>query len=265
MNLKIGISIKSRMTPLPVALDADATAFINRLTTPSDALKVLINKTIIDLKGINKWADQDVIVFLCMDVQANNLNWKGNTCTPTYANAPTFTAKTGIVTNGTTQYIDTNFNPSTNGVNFTRNNASICLGKYIVGNNGTYRINGHFTENMIREDANPDTINGTNGQAAESTPGKDTTGSFTGFKGVSRHSSTKYYCFKNAVRSLELTENSVALPNKNIWFGRANGTASYLVNGGYNFYSMGAKFASQAEWDSYIAIMQYFISNVGAT
>ena len=39
-------------------------------------------------------------------------------------NAPTFTAYEGFLGNGTTQYIDCNWNPSINGVNYTQNSAS---------------------------------------------------------------------------------------------------------------------------------------------
>ena len=39
-------------------------------------------------------------------------------------NAPTFTAYEGFTGNGTTQYIDCNWNPAANGVNYTQNSAS---------------------------------------------------------------------------------------------------------------------------------------------
>ena len=47
-------------------------------------------------------------------------------------NAPTFTAYEGFLGNGTTQYIDCNWNPSTNGVNYTLNSGA--FGAYIRTN-----------------------------------------------------------------------------------------------------------------------------------
>ena len=53
-------------------------------------------------------------------------------------NAPTFTALEGFTGNGTTQYIDCNWNPSVSGVNYTQNSASMIM--YVrtnIGGNGT--------------------------------------------------------------------------------------------------------------------------------
>lgn len=43
----------------------------------------------------------------------------------TAVNSPTFTANIGFTGNGSTSYLNTNFNPATHGVNYTLNNASI--------------------------------------------------------------------------------------------------------------------------------------------
>lgn len=58
-----------------------------------------------------------------------NLNLCGTNFTLSATAAPTFTANAGYVANGTTQFLNVNFNPSTQGVNVTANSNS--LGVYI--------------------------------------------------------------------------------------------------------------------------------------
>ena len=57
-------------------------------------------------------------------------------------NAPTFTAYEGFLGNGTTQYIDCNWNPSVNGVNFVQNSASQII--YVRTNINTGNASGIF-------------------------------------------------------------------------------------------------------------------------
>ena len=55
-------------------------------------------------------------------------------------NAPTFTAYEGFLGNGTTQYIDCNWVPSVNGVNYTQNSASMLI--YVRTNVNTNTAHG---------------------------------------------------------------------------------------------------------------------------
>jgi hypothetical protein len=86
------------------------------------------NDLIILLKSFGIWSQMDVFY-----VYANNgskefalLNWINpllHQCS--LINSPSFTANDGFTGNGTSSYINTNFNPATSGINYTLNNASI--------------------------------------------------------------------------------------------------------------------------------------------
>jgi len=75
----------------------------------------------------------DVLV-ICgtSDTLASLLNFKGNYCNGTPVNNPTFTANQGWTGNGTSSYINTNFSPSENGVNYQPGSCS--MGVYIRNN-----------------------------------------------------------------------------------------------------------------------------------
>ena len=61
----------------------------------------------------------------------------------TAVNSPTFTANQGYNGNGTNSYLNTNYNPTTQGVKFTRNSAS--LGFYCLTNSDIAAIDmGHY-------------------------------------------------------------------------------------------------------------------------
>lgn len=115
--------------PAP-SLDPDAQTLIDAMTvTPDGARQTLISDTIVALKNAGIWSLLDECWFLAAhDAQAALLGWKRyKDCTA--VNAPTFEADRGFAGDGATSYLDTGFVPSTDGVNYTLNNAS--LGAYI--------------------------------------------------------------------------------------------------------------------------------------
>lgn len=115
-------------------LAAETTALLARVTTQANSDIVLINNFILALKtgaisGSNIFAKCDAIYMFAMDTSANALvNWVQSTynATLTQPTTPvTFTANRGFTTNGSDNYIGTNFNPSTaSSPKFTINSAS---------------------------------------------------------------------------------------------------------------------------------------------
>jgi hypothetical protein len=104
----------------------EADLLIDYMTVrPQGNRAFLISDTTRRLKAADIWAKLDVLWMLAVhDAQAGRLNWKAPAsfaCTE--VNSPTFTANQGYAGNGTTSYIDTNWNPAVNGVNYTRDNA----------------------------------------------------------------------------------------------------------------------------------------------
>ena len=77
------------------------------------------------------WDSLDVFYFYAVHTNTAGealLNWKlPGTYNATAYNTPTFTAYEGFTGNGTTQYIDCNWNPAANGVNYVQNSASMII------------------------------------------------------------------------------------------------------------------------------------------
>lgn len=108
------------------AYDPSASALFARMTTqPSGARKTIINNLIVGLKADGIWSLLDVFVVpAAHDSQAGLLNWISTSFNGTAVNSPTFTADRGFTGDGISMYINSNWIPATNGVNFVQNDAS---------------------------------------------------------------------------------------------------------------------------------------------
>lgn len=96
-------------------------------TQPSGAQKTKQNTLVTSLKDAGIWSLLDVFYVFANDGGGDfaTLNWKApSSYQITRVNTPTFTSNQGFNGNGTTQYINTGWVPSTNGVNYTLNSAS---------------------------------------------------------------------------------------------------------------------------------------------
>ena len=106
-------------------------------TLPSSGQQVKQNKLLVDLKSSGAWAKLDVFYMFATDGNSSfaTLNWKApisNQCT--LVNSPTFTANQGFAGNGTSSYINTNYNPSTfTSPKYLINDASIGWWKRTTG------------------------------------------------------------------------------------------------------------------------------------
>lgn len=116
---------QSVRTATAVPLSAEATALFARMTTqPTSARQTLINNAIVSLKTAGVWSKLDALyVTAAADAQAGQRNWIADAFNLSPTSSPTFTADRGYAGNGSSSYLDTNFNTST-GVNFTRDSAS---------------------------------------------------------------------------------------------------------------------------------------------
>lgn len=96
---------------------------------PTDLRKGYIAQCIQALYAGGAWAQLDTLwVAAAHDSQAATLNWiapASFTLVPT--NSPTFTADRGWTTNGTDSWLATGWDPSTNGVNYQRNDANLAV------------------------------------------------------------------------------------------------------------------------------------------
>jgi hypothetical protein len=112
------------------AFDADYQAVLDYATTqgytlPSAGQQTLQNQLVVDLKSAGIWSKLDTFAVFATDgdIDFALIDWI-RLSQYTAVNSPTFTADEGFQGNGTSSYVDTNFNPSTSGVNYTLNDAS---------------------------------------------------------------------------------------------------------------------------------------------
>jgi len=104
-----------------ISFESEYTALLARATTlgytlPSTSQQIKQNKLLVDLKVAGIWTNLDVFYMFATDGNSSfaTLNWKNpNTNQSTLVNSPTFTTNQGFNGNGTSSYINTNYNPST--------------------------------------------------------------------------------------------------------------------------------------------------------
>src|SRR5574342_691619 len=114
---------------------AEASQFFSRLATqPVSARKTLYATMIDALVAGGIWSKVDVLkVYAAADSPTALVNLKSASFTGTLINAPTFTVDRGYAGNGSTSYVDTNFNPTTATTpNFTQDSAH--MGAWVLTN-----------------------------------------------------------------------------------------------------------------------------------
>jgi hypothetical protein len=104
------------------------------MTLPSLSAQTIQNQLIVDLKNAGIWDSLDRLFVYINDIpngfQFAGINWKNPTQSTEVSliSSPTYTNTFGFAHNGSTGYVNTNFNPVTNGVNFTISANTICVG-----------------------------------------------------------------------------------------------------------------------------------------
>ena len=135
-----------------ISYEPEAEALFSAFTTPpTDARKSVINNTILIWKGNGFWDEADVIaVFDAETSQAGLVNWKNPAHTFTLVNSPTFTVDQGFTGNGTSSYIDLNWNPSVDAVKMTLNSTGMhCSSRSAGSANGVLVGGGDNNIHML--------------------------------------------------------------------------------------------------------------------
>jgi len=171
----------------------------------------------------------------------------------TNVNSTTFTAGQGFQGNGTTMYLDTNYNPSVDGVKYTLNSASgyayslnsavdlgASLGAYSPPNCSAFlRIRGDGNVFNSWCNTNGDTVNLT----SSNTDG-------TGFYSTIRTGASLDAQYKNGVLQNSGVNPSVPIPNLNIYLlcGNYSGVSSSFSNGKIAFSGFGSGAIDQSQF-----------------
>ena len=240
------------------AFDADYQAVLDYATTqgytlPSESQQLLQNQLVVDLKDGGIWSKLDSFAVFATDGNSDFalIDWI-RLSQYTAVNSPTFTTDGGFSGDGISSYIDTNFNPSTSGVNYTLNNAGryFWVDNRILGSRWEGSINSTSTNHTRNENSAAMNIN-----AAASSMSAAVNFAVDEFHAINRTSSTNLELFTNTTQ-FSRTQTSTAISNSKQSIFRTNLS---FVNVRFRFYGMGASLVSE-NTDFYNAINTYFTS-----
>jgi len=221
-------------------------------TLPSDAVKLKQNTLLASLKASGVWSKLDVFYVFAQDGGSAfaTLNWKNpNANQSTLVSSPTFVNNGGFQGNGTSSYINTNFNPATQGVNYTLNDASRYFFSHAVGTGRFDGVDATNSNSITRGNVTSHRIN------------SGTTGTLSGMfdyttavntKSIHRTSSTSVTLY-NSTTGSTLIQASTSVLSVN----------QFILKGFTTFgshtcaaYAMGASLISEhsafiADWNTY--------------
>lgn len=227
MNFNLGIGAKPSNFEFSEEDDVSSEyqAILSRATTlgytkPSSAQQEKQNTLITTLKDAGIWALLD-----CLYVFANDgskefatFNWiSPSNNQATLVNSPTWTSNGGYKGNGSTSYIDTNFNISTHAVNYTQNNASRGMWVKTIFSVGSTM--GGLALNNGREQMQNDNAAGQRINQAALSSTRDFTG--TGLKTLYRYNSTDTEGYNNLTSTTIFPRTSEAPQSQNFLIGRS--------------------------------------------
>jgi hypothetical protein len=248
-----------------INFDPDAQAFFNRVSAAGGTLnsneQVAVNQLVLDLKSYNLWSLMLVIYPMVGSSAASCAqNLKSSSFTGTFAGGWTF-ASTGVTGNGTSGYMNTALNTSTN---LTKTSAHLSIytstsvssaSQYDVGNsddaiatvNPTYLITRYVNNNCYFGIA--DQSYGTNVTVLNS----------YGFTAGSTNGSATQKIYKNGSVIQSGTAGSGNLSNSNLYIGANNsgGTATFFSNKQYSFASIGTGISDTNATNFYTAVQAF--------
>jgi hypothetical protein len=210
-----------------VFANAEAAALVARMTTqPTTVRKILIDALVGALKTAGVWLKLDALYVLAAHAsQAALLNWVQDAYNLTAVNSPAFVADQGYTGDGSTSYLDTNFNPTTAvGAKFVQNSAHNGIWSRTNLNNGGASSNdaGALSSQIARQAA----VSGNAlGRANTGSGILIGAGAYPGHICWSRTAAAVWEGYAQGVDSGGGTDASVAITNANMRLLSFNGAA----------------------------------------
>lgn len=248
----------------------ETTALIARFTTPPDATRTTkINDLIYALKTAGVWAKLDALyVMAAADAQAAQRNWIADAFNLTPTSSPTFDADRGYTGNGTSSYLDTGFNPTTQAATakYIRDSAHVGLWSRSSGqisSNNSGKDMGATTLLGLWLRGTADTaawaINSTIGSIGNLVTAANTDGS--GHFLFNRSTSSALQSYRNGGSLGTSTKTSTGIPNSNITIGKSG--ASQFVNRQFAAAHIGQSLDA-TETAAFYTALQAYMTAVGA-
>jgi hypothetical protein len=266
-----------RPAPQPATTDADATAWAAQVVTNGGTVSATqldrVNRLIGALKsGTAPWTRTDDYLLLVTENTAQALTSLKQRRLATAVNSPSFVVGGGYVFNGTTNYIDSGFNPSINAVVMTVNDVRIAA--YVMtdvtagaGNSGATSVVASRSLS-IRPRSGVNFVFAANTNfpgAAFALPAASPIG--TGYAAGARFSAntTDVYAYKNgAALALVTAPTAVGtpLPSHTIFIGADNraGVPQNFNPNTMGLIEVGASMTAGQELDAFVAFNVYMAS-----
>ena len=218
--------------------DADYQAVLNYATTqgytlPSSGQQTLQNQLVVDLKDGGIWSKLDTFAVFATDGDSDFalIDWIRLTQN-TAVNSPTFTADEGFTGNGTSSYIDLNYNPTIDAVNYSQDDASSMVYVYNIAGGSATKGYTIADPSIILQAAN----SGVQRLNSSGNFGTPVDFSVVGMHLMNRVASTELYAF-NGTTEYSSSASSLPLVNATIGVLQRNGalyggsTISFELNG----------------------------------
>lgn len=217
------------------AFDSDYQAVLDRGTAlgfalPSASQQIKQNNLVLALKAAGVWTKMDIFYVFANDAASGfwKINWKAPSSflITEPGGALTKTSNVGVNGNGTTIYAQTNWNPSTNGVNYTLTDCSFSIYSNTDLTDADYDL-GCSDANLIW--CGIRTATNQAGLMINTTLSTFTTGGLItnsqGFFTFMRRALGSLQCsiWKNGVQVDQVTRAAAAIPNDNLRITTAEG------------------------------------------
>jgi hypothetical protein len=232
-----------------------------------DTRKFNIDTLIRALKTAGVWSTYDVLCIAGLNSADSLINWKNpGTFNSSLVNSPSFTADRGFTGNGTSSYINTNFNPVTAGGNFSLNSAHLGLYCRTDSNPALARDMGARTafnsdESVLILQETGNAFAGLNSNGVDG----GASGDSDGYWSSSRTASNAVVLIRNGSGFASSSRTSSAMPNLNIYVGAVNSSGSPLgyTARQYTAWSIGGGLTGTQLADEY-TVIQAYMTAIGA-
>jgi hypothetical protein len=226
MALGMGLGLPFGGLPAYTFVNAEAETVVSAMTTqPDNSRKALIDALVGSLKTAGVWSQLDLLYVLAAhDAQAARLNWKSPAAFAALTvNSPVFQADRGYTGDGASSRLRTQFTPSTNGVNFIQDSASVWVwSRTNAQSNAAIGANGgtNRTDIILRNasDQRFGRVNSNTAAAATSITES------SGFFGLTRRDASNILTFRNGSLIDTDAAASTAINNAEQWICGANST-----------------------------------------
>jgi hypothetical protein len=237
--------------------DADYQAVLDYATTqgytlPSAGQQTLQNQLVVDLKDAGVWSKLDTFSVFATDGDSDFalIDWKRLTQYTAF-NSPTFTADEGFTGNGTSSYIDCNYNGATNRVNYEDDSAHMMVWARIFGASSELATTNISTarSSIRRTTSGNNGINSTSGSSGSLS-------SSVGFIMFSRYNSSNYNQYNNNSLLTNVPQPRNSSGGQALVLRNAIGYSNSQIS----FCSLGANLSSEAS--SYYTALNTYITSL---